>query len=99
MATKVENIPNVTLTTKPFGLHIEVGQIKTVFQTASDLPNEPSDTYQYLYTGTDFTQLLAKDVGTLMGGPPVGITLLKLAQDLAVGIAVDRGDENAGDWT
>ena len=98
MAEKTETIPNVVKTTVPAEFTIKAGEIIVIFKTTNDYNNKSShDTYKY--TGTDFTELLAKDVGELIGSGTAGITLLKLAQDLAVGIAVDRGDEDAGDWS
>ena len=93
MATKNEIVPATSRDWKVQRLEITRAGIQVV-QEASGVA-----TVSRLYEGTDFAELLAQDVGVLLGLGAKGITLGKLAQDLAIAIMVDRGDEVASDWT
>ena len=99
MASKTENIPSVTRTTQPFALLIENGLIRVTFRTTSSIPGDEPEIQEHNYESADFVALATQDVGELLGGAAVGITLGQLAQNLAVRIAIDRGDESVGDWT
>lgn len=99
MVQKQETFPTVTRTTRPYRLTIETDQIVVEFRTTSSIPCDAPEISQKVYAGTDYTELLALDVGTLIGAGAAGISLGQLASQLAVGIAVNRGDESAGDWT
>jgi hypothetical protein len=98
MASKTQNIPSVTRTTQPWQLLIENGLIRVTFRTTSSIPEDQPEITENNYEGADFAALVTQDVGELLGGAAVGITLGQLAQNLAVRIAIDRGDESVGDW-